>query len=349
MTRYLSDKIKIVSLFSIILVLYIHSGFTRNQVGDFFYVDLIQNIFSHFMGRLAVPMFFCISGYLFFLNANILKELFPKIKKRGKTLVIPFFIGSLYFISFFLLIRVIPGIEKFVNSDFEKKLPNGIFKFVRDLFFKDGTGSPIAFHLWFLRNLYLIVLASPLFFLFNKYFGPIWLIPVFILSLFYDKWEIFYSFFFFGFGGSILFKKLTLFTIPKHISVIIFITYLIICVFEFLTSDQSIWKDFRIILELWGVISIWIIYDFLVPDNFVLINNPVLRTICEFTFFIYLFHEPTLNIVRKFIIFILGKNELGYMFSYLFSPWIFMALAIPVGILLKKKIPKPYAFATGGR
>jgi hypothetical protein len=62
-----------------------------------------------------------------------------------------------------------------------------------------------------------------------------------------------------------------------------------------------------------------------------------------------LFHEPTLNIVRKVIAFILGKNEMAYLTSYLVSPWIFIVIAVIIGMILKKYVPKLSNIATGGR
>jgi hypothetical protein len=90
-------------------------------------------------------------------------------------------------------------------------------------------------------------------------------------------------------------------------------------------------------------------YGVIVPQSFFLSSHKWLAKVCGFTFFIYLFHEPTLNIVRKLIVFVLGKNETGYLVSYLISPWIFVLFAVIVGMALKKYVPKIYSIAVGGR
>ena len=69
----------------------------------------------------------------------------------------------------------------------------------------------------------------------------------------------------------------------------------------------------------------------------------------SFTFFIYLFHEPTLNIVRKLLIFPLGTSSLGFAINYLISPWVFAMLFIGLGWLLRKYMPKVYGVCVGGR
>ena len=66
-------------------------------------------------------MFYAISGYLFFTglyggrNANY-QKLWFKIKKRGKTLLVPYIIACLFPVVFNLALEFIPGIEQFVNN-----------------------------------------------------------------------------------------------------------------------------------------------------------------------------------------------------------------------------------------
>lgn len=61
---YISQKIKILSLFAILLVLFIHSGF--HEADTFALNAMITELFSGILGNVAVPLFYVISGYLFF-------------------------------------------------------------------------------------------------------------------------------------------------------------------------------------------------------------------------------------------------------------------------------------------
>ena len=98
-----------------------------------------------------------------------------------------------------------------------------------------------------------------------------------------------------------------------------------------------------------GIIGLWWLYDVIVGRSFVLSAHHWLAAACQYTFFIYLFHEPTLNIVRKLIVALLGKNEVGYMLSYLISPWLFAVCAIFLGMVLRKYYGKVYGICVGGR
>ena len=84
MTQYLSDKLRVLSLISIILVLYIHSGFHADEIEGMVMNDRVQEFVSGMMGRCAVPLFYVISGYLFFLKVpEGMKSIYGKMRKRG--------------------------------------------------------------------------------------------------------------------------------------------------------------------------------------------------------------------------------------------------------------------------
>lgn len=97
------------------------------------------------------------------------------------------------------------------------------------------------------------------------------------------------------------------------------------------------------------VIAIWSIYDYIVNKDYSLKDSKFLFVACQYTFFIYLFHEPTINIFRKIIVAIIGKNSMGYLTSYLLSPWITIITLILIGSFLKKYLTKIYYVCTGNR
>jgi hypothetical protein len=56
-----------------------------------------------------------------------------------------------------------------------------------------------------------------------------------------------------------------------------------------------------------------------------------------------------LNIVKKVLIFVLGRSEISYLFTYLVSPWIMAFLLIAAGMILKRYISTVYGIMVGGR
>lgn len=350
MTQYLSDKLRILSLISIIFVLYIHSGFHADEIKGMLMNDRVQEFISGMMGRCAVPLFYVISGYLFFLKVpEGMKSIYGKMRKRVGTLVVPYIIGCLFFVGFGVLMAVLPGVSKYMNSSVMPLFSKPIGEILRSIFYDAGNGSPCAFQLWFLRDLILIVATSPLWYLCLKYLKWGFVAVVFVLTYFDVPHVPFYSLFWFVLGGQLNKAKIEMGGVSGRIKVAIFGLFLIISIVQLLSPDMLEWNLLRIPIIMLGIIGIWGLYDAFVENKFCLSNHKWLGIACQFTFFIYLFHEPTLNIVRKLIVVVLGKNELGYLTSYLVSPWIFTVCTVFAGLLFRKYLPRVYDVCTGGR
>lgn len=350
MTQYLSDKLRILSLISIIFVLYIHSGFHADEIEGMVVNDRVQEFVSGMMGRCAVPLFYVISGYLFFLKVpEGMKSIYGKMRKRVGTLVVPYIIGCLFFVGFGVLMAVLPGVSKYMNSSLMPLFFKPIGEFLRSIFYDAGNGTPCAFQLWFLRDLILIVATSPLWYLCLKHLKWGFVAVVFVLTYLDVPHVPFYSLFWLVLGGQLTKAKIEMGGVSGRIKVAIFGLFLIISIVQLLSPDMLEWNLLRIPIIMLGIIGIWGLYDAFVEKKFCLSHHKWLGIACQFTFFIYLFHEPTLNIVRKLIVVMLSKNELGYLTSYLLSPWIFTVCAVFAGLLFRKYLPRVYNVCTGGR
>lgn len=350
MTQYLSDKLRILSLISIIFVLYIHSGFHADEIEGMVMNDRVQDFVSGMMGRCAVPLFYVISGYLFFLKVpDGMASIYGKMRKRVGTLVVPYIIGCLFFVGFGVLMAVLPGVSKYMNSSVMPLFSKPMGEIFCSIFYDAGNGTPCAFQLWFLRDLILIVATSLLWYLCLRYLKWGFVAVAFGLTYLDVSHVPFYSLFWFVLGGQLTKAKIEMGGVSGRIKVAIFGLFLIISIVQLLCPDMLEWNLLRIPIIMLGIIGIWGLYDALVEKKFCLSHHKWLATACQYTFFIYLFHEPTLNIVRKLIVVVLGKNEFGYMASYLISPWIFTVCAVFAGLLFRKYLPRVYDVCTGGR
>ena len=75
MNNYLKNKITTISFLLMIMVVNIHS-YNLLPIIPKGYNTFIQDLFSQGFSRIAVPLFFIISGYLFFLNIKEGSSLF---------------------------------------------------------------------------------------------------------------------------------------------------------------------------------------------------------------------------------------------------------------------------------
>ena len=237
-----------------------------------------------------------------------------------------------------------------MNSSLMPLFFKPIGEILRSIFYDAGNGTPCAFQLWFLRDLILIVATSPLWYLCLKHLKWGFVAVVFVLTYFDVPHVPFYSLFWFVLGGQLTKVKIEMGGNGRtKVAIFGLFLFLIISIIQLFFPDIINWSLLRIPIILLGIIGAWGLYDVVFGKDFSLSRHQWFATACQFTFFIYLFHQPTLNIVRKLIVVVLGKNELGYLTSYLISPWIFTVCAVFAGLLFRKYLPRVYDVCTGGR
>lgn len=345
--QYTSDKLRMVSFVSIIMVLYIHCGFheTAGEIAGMTGNILLQDAISSKIARTAVPMFFMISGMLFFRNISCLSDLWHKMKKRARTLLVPYLIAALFLPAVYALMSILPWTAHFVNSSDS----GSVFSFpFADMLMQlyiatPGSTVPVGFHLWFLRDLIVIVALSPVLYEFKKRkLGGVLLILLFSLSFLPTRLPVVTSAFWFVAGDMLL---LHLSTRHKWAWLV---TYVALCIAEVL-YPSAVWRWISIPIILIGVAALWNLYDIVASPNFKLSDSKMLALNCQFTFFIYLYHEPTLNIVRKLMIVPLGRSSLSFAIIYLVAPWIFLLLIIPIGLLMRRYLRGFYEILVGRR
>lgn len=356
MNKYLSDKLKIISFISILLVVFIHSyNLTVNfnsgniDIGNSYNVFL-QEYISQGIATVAVPLFFCISGYLFFLNFNGTTSAFLlKFRKRIKSLLLPYLIWSLWGLLFYFILQLFPQSQNF----FTKKLivDYSLNEFANTIFI-----SPIPYQLWFLRDLIMLVLFSPaIFWLIKK---TRILLIIFLLAMWFNLLDLnFYIFgteslLFFTLGAylalyqkSFLLKKIHL----KNYWILLILWFTIVFIKTSLLNSEY---TFLYILAgkisvIIGISTIWISYDNLMKNK--LIPNTKILNLSIYSFFIFVFHEPFLTFFKKGMFYISGTSDLMVLINYFTSPLVIITLSIIVGFILSKVTPRFYHFITGGR
>lgn len=132
--------------------------------------------------RVAVPVFLIISGYLFFINyKNTFIDYKRRIKARTTHLLQPIIYGTLYLLLYYIAQK----------TPYTANLFSGNNLLIEEYKWKDFIGAytglfdttMFAGQFWFLRNLFIICLFSPLLWYLYKYtkhyslyvIGGIWL------------------------------------------------------------------------------------------------------------------------------------------------------------------------------
>lgn len=345
MSINLSDKIKVLSFISIIMVIYIHMYYTEGE--NMYILNRIETFLGGSICSIAVPLFYIISGYLFFLKAHDIHSIFTKMKKRVKTLLIPYLLANIFTFIFYVILNILTlynsTLDKVVNFKVLETFDNGFLQVFLDIFW-----GPIAFQLWFVRDLMLIILISPLIYICLKRLvkskNGLVLLCIIEAFLFFIHAS---ALFWFVLGG--IFSLTPLVYLKdlsrwKKTGILLSILFLSLC---FTNTLQLLPKSLISIIPLIGVPTIWILYDNLVKGK-ILCTNEIIAELCNYTFFIYLIHEPTLNIFKKLPL-LFNRSETTLIISYLIIPLLFTFFAIILGRIFKKHLPKMYNIYTGGR
>lgn len=175
-----SQAIHFLRLPLVVLVLLIHSNFHGTSeawnalwaagspsVGPAMpTLGTIIDIISGSLAQLANPFFFFIGGFLFFREGTFSKSLYlHKLRNRVSSLLIPYLIwNAIYLVALLAGERTMPGWTANIGktmTDFT--VADWLYAFW-DITLIGGQGAmtaPVAIHFWFIRDLMLIALLSP--------------------------------------------------------------------------------------------------------------------------------------------------------------------------------------------
>jgi len=353
MTSYLSQKIRFISFLSIIMVVVLHCyNLDSKQNGVVLHFDkdynwFFQNLFSYGITRIAVPLFFMISGYLFFLGfTNQKGVLIDKIKKRIKTIMIPYFFWTIMGVLFYFIIQSVPKLQPFFNK---KLVINYDFSDWINAIFVDL----IPYQLWFLRDLIVLVFISFIIYVTIKKTRFLLVLVSFFFWIFNQN-TIFLSsesILFFSTGATIALYypdyPNKLFTNRKMILIWIALLVIKILFMYFYEDQKAIINIIHKMSVIIGLSAIWNSYDIIYPKMKTSIFKE--NKFLDYSFFIYVFHEPLLTIVKKLMFLVVGKKEVSYFIIYCISPFIVISICLIVGNILKNHFNKFYKFTTGYR
>ena len=291
-----------------------------------------------------IPFFAMTSGFFFYRRWEGLTTYRKNLKKRVRSLIIPYILAS-----GLILLTYIPSEIFYTGNGYDITLPNVL---------RDWLGQPIAVQFWYLRDLILLVLISPLLFipdrrlslLFGAIIFPLWLFEIQPLPRLFE-WRLINieTILFFWFGGFIVSTQLLERLIELKGKWIIFLCALYVPIAYarlVIEPDFDMWfkDDFTIRPLLLYKFSVLIQTPLLFIVSSYLIYQPILF-LGRFTFFVYLFHNFPLSAVVTNIAEALLPKEYAF---YLSAP---LALTIVFGaaVFSSMYLTPIYNMLTGNR
>lgn len=354
-----------------VLVVFVHAyGSAGNYMVDYNNFSstslyaLITIIFSHVISHIAVPTFFTISGYLFYKkleqwNWTIWKQ---KMRNRWHTLVVP------YFLWCFLFMIWIP-IQKLAGVVVKGKPIDGFIEYIHNIPWLHGfwdssvwggttinwlgeyaahNTGPMLVPFWFLRDLMVVVLLTPIIYWLLKKLGGYF---VAMMALFYISgiWPDIHglrstSLFFFSFGAwfSLQGKDIcqTLFTHRWKF----YIPFLILLpIITYMDEEQT--YGGKSVFIIFGVLSYFCFSFYLVKQGM-----RKSRTLVGSCFIVYAFHIFILERAGSLFTKLIGdSNGFQLIAVYICKVALVIGICILLSECINRYLPRLKRYLTGGR
>ena len=157
-----SQRLDLAKLWFSFMVVFIHANQEGvNLVGGNIvfetpaWLALIKRLGSDIIPRCAVPGFFLIAGVLLFRKPFSWKE---NMRKKCRSLAVPYLLLNTLWILFYLVCQSLPVVSGFFTQN-----PIAAWEWLDwlDAYTGFRAGGPMVYHLWFLRDLFLMNLIAP--------------------------------------------------------------------------------------------------------------------------------------------------------------------------------------------
>ncbi len=331
-----------------------------------------------FLSGQSVPIYFFISGYVFFLGFNLsMKSYARKMKNRFKSLFIPYMIWNTLAIIFILL-PLLPFFHKFLSNtnislDFS-------FNTILNMYWETGTSfirqpaadaeitycsNPLDAPLWFVRDLMIVAVTTPLINILLKRFGA-W-VPALLGIIWFSLtnvdllhgYQLVTAYFFFSCGAYMSFNHKDMIKEFKRVRNLSFIAYPLLAVLIFIgiysVGDPTKIMETGIHGNLMFVKNIAILAGLPFAYNLAVVlierfNVKMAPSLTSASFFIYAGHWLIMHYITKAICLILPPDTgIKALSVLIISTAVIVALLLGTYLFMRRFCPNFLKPFTGGR
>jgi surface polysaccharide O-acyltransferase-like enzyme len=288
----ISTRIQVLRFPLILFVVFIHgSWFIPYQSHSALISSFPQLFVSNTLARIAVPLLFIISGYLYFIKFDFSWKTYKeKLNRRFFSLILPYLIWNVSY-SLFLLFKQYTTENPSQNDPFIINIHN----------FGDFINAIIGPDLgpfWYVRDLIVLIIIAPLFWILAKKAPYLCLLILGVPWLIYDKVGRVSSLFFL-IGCLIAIKQWDVTKFDRY-KIFLLPIYLVlagvIACFQGIYQMEQFWMiPLRNITILLGIIVMWSITDVVTPQI-----KAYLLYLSRFAFFVYASHSPIFMLQNQF-------------------------------------------------
>ncbi|MFT3738845.1 MAG: acyltransferase family protein [Breznakibacter sp.] len=349
----MNKRIAKVSFFAIVLVVFIHA-YNANLVVDNQAVKgtsplvwFIESLIGDGFARVAVPLFFFISGIRFYYGIDGRFDTVVyrnKLLKRSISVAGPFVKWSTLGMAIVFLLQTIPFSAPFFNS-----------MLLRDMSIRKLLSiwilDPLPYQLWFMQVLFCMAVLSPLFWRLIQLKLPTFFIVTGCLVLWYFKggyngWPeyFFEGMAFFMLGAVVSIRQIDIMQYRGHwLLLMLWATLVVAKIWLIFVHQPSLALVTGKLSIMIGMVAVWSMIDGWQS------GSRYFEILLSQTFFIYLSHEPLLTITKKLLLSDFSPLQGRLLIVYFMAPVLSIAVCLMSGWILKAYVPRLHSWLTGGR
>jgi fucose 4-O-acetylase-like acetyltransferase len=353
--RAASDRITLIGFPLIVGVVFIHaySAMVHVEQGSIgpadtgFVVKFVRDIVSGGIADIAVPLFYLLSGFLFFYGAQWTRATYAaKLRTRAQTLLVPYVAWNVLTVLLVAIAQAIPATSRLFSAGY---VPIVSMNWTEVLDVALGvTKAPIAYQFWFIKDLMLLVIAAPLIHVLACRAGLVFLVAcggAWALDVFPAHALDTEAVLFFYLGALVALRGGNPFAVDRYGSELA-AAYLVVVIADALTKGQVVNALFhKTGLVLGCAAALYWSRSLLAPGR-----RRVFLWLGRASFFVFAAHEPLLTALRKALYAELLPHSGGEVLAlYFIAPLLVIAVCVGAYSWARAAWPAVTAILAGGR
>lgn len=301
----------------------------------------LHKLFSELLVAPCVPSFFFISGFLFFYNVDSFdaKVYWAKLNRRFGTLLIPYLFWNLLVIGYYLFGHLcFPAI---ISPD-NYNIAQYSFSEILGLFWDYPGGFPICYQFWYLRDLIVLCLLTPIIYLLIRYLSKYVIFLLLILFVGLEKHGMLGSCLLFMMGSYFSIWKIDVLALLEKFRWMLVGMFCLTLLAVLFFTELSFVHRLMIVSGIGSFLSL--------AAMTVKASGHRSNILDRCTFFIYGFHGfPIMLLSTTILPRLLGQSDIMCLVQYVMTPVFIVALAVVLYQTMSKMCPRFLALITGGR
>lgn len=331
--------------------------------------NIIRMYISSVISVVAVPIFFLISGYLFYNNIDELtfKSYMGKIVRRLKNLIVPYF--------FWIIMFIIGNILMLTHNIWWTDIWEQILVFLRNhggwhiffdcqlmdtlnpepIGFMQDNSAPLLVPMWFVRDLFIVSLFSPILWWSIKKVGCSIVLILGICNVF-SIWPYIHgvsvqSFFFFSLGILLSLKSNKMDDFFQKYGLLLIIVYILssLGILYLMSINYLLLSYLGRFYTIWGTITVLFIAYNLIEWKYAW----VLQWLAKSSFFVYASHMVFISHYTCMYVCSItgddGNNAILLFVNYLIVPLLISFVCVSSYFCIRHFCPKLLIIMNGGR